>query len=109
MLERAASACRSNKEIPGSHLTAVPDMKMTIEAQVESGDMVVTRIVATGTNSGEFDGMPPTRRTVRMTGIRLLGLSTARPQRSERTETVADDVPNRSFTGLIQIGPSTRG
>ena len=60
------------KEMAGSYLTAFSDMKMAIEAQVESGDMVVTRIVATGTNSGEFDGKPPTGKAMRMQAISMM-------------------------------------
>ena len=44
---------------------------MTIEAQVESGDMVVTRLVASGTNSGEFDGKAPTGKAVRVSLISM--------------------------------------
>ena len=59
------------KEMAGSYLTAFPDMKMAIEAQVESGDMVVTRLVASGTNSGEFDGKAPTGKAVRVSLISM--------------------------------------
>ena len=59
------------KEMARSYLTAFPDITVTIEAQVESGDTVVTRIVATGTNSGEFDGKPPTGKGMRMTAISM--------------------------------------
>ena len=59
------------KEMARSYLTAFPDMKVAIEVQVESGDTVATRSVATGTNSGEFDGTPPTGKAVRMTAISM--------------------------------------
>ena len=44
---------------------------MTIEAQVESGDIVVTRIAATETNSGEFKGKPPTGKAMRVQAINM--------------------------------------
>lgn len=59
------------KEMASTYLTAFPDMKMNVEAQVESGDMVVTRLVLTGTNSGEFNGKPPTGKAMRMTFISM--------------------------------------
>ena len=55
-----------------SYLTAFPAIKVTIEAQVESGDMVVTCSVATGTNSGELNGKPATGKAMRVKGISMV-------------------------------------
>ena len=60
------------KEMARSYLTAFPDITVTIEAQVESGDTVVTRIVATGTNSGEFNGRPATEKAMRVQGVSMV-------------------------------------
>jgi steroid delta-isomerase-like uncharacterized protein len=47
---------------------AFPDIHFTIEDQIADGDRVVTRWTATGTHQGEFQGIAPTNRQVRMTG-----------------------------------------
>ena len=48
---------------------AFTDLHFTIEDQVAEGDRVVTRWRATGTHDGEFQGIPPTGYSVRITGI----------------------------------------
>jgi steroid delta-isomerase-like uncharacterized protein len=47
----------------------VPDLTITIGAQVAEGDLVVTRWTGTGTHSGPLMGVPPTGRDVTVTGI----------------------------------------
>ena len=47
---------------------AFPDIHFTIEQQVAEGDRVVTRWTARGTHLGEFQGIPPTGKQVRVTG-----------------------------------------
>jgi len=54
------------KALVGGYMTAFPDMKISVESQVEEGDMLVTRFVAEGTNTGEFQGQPATGKPVRM-------------------------------------------
>ena len=53
-------------------LTAFPDLTLTVEGQVEDGEIVVTRFVATGTNTGEFMGKPPTGKAMRMQAISMM-------------------------------------
>ncbi len=48
---------------------AFPDLHFTIEDQIADGDRVVTRWTARGTHTGEFQGIPPTGKQVRLTGI----------------------------------------
>lgn len=48
---------------------AFPGIHFTVEDQVADGDRVVTRWVAHGTHTGAFQGVPPTGKTVRLTGI----------------------------------------
>lgn len=48
---------------------AFPDLHFTIEDQLVDGDKVVTRWTARGTHRGEFQGIPPTGKQGRMTGI----------------------------------------
>jgi steroid delta-isomerase-like uncharacterized protein len=57
------------KQFVSLYRAAFPDMYITIESQIAEGDMVVDRWVGGGTHSGEFLGIPPTGRQVRITGI----------------------------------------
>lgn len=45
-------------------IAGFPDLAMTVEDVVDGGDKVVARVRLTGTNDGEFMGMPPTGRKV---------------------------------------------
>ncbi|HVW19408.1 MAG TPA: ester cyclase [Solirubrobacteraceae bacterium] len=51
-------------EFFGMYRAAFPDLRMTPEDVLASGDKVVARVRATGTNQGAFMGMPPTGRAV---------------------------------------------
>lgn len=57
------------KAFVGIYLTAFPDTKFTIEDQIAEGDKVVTRWTATGTQTGELMGIPPTGKKVTVTGF----------------------------------------
>ena len=48
---------------------AFPDGKITIEEQVAEGDRVVTRGTFRGTQTGEFQSMPPTGKKVEISAI----------------------------------------
>ena len=50
---------------------ALPDLQMTIEDQVAEGDRVVTRWSGRATNSGSLAGMPPTGKSVVISGISI--------------------------------------
>ena len=41
-------------------MTALPDLKLTVEDIFGEGDRVFSRARLEGTNTGEFNGMPPT-------------------------------------------------
>ena len=45
-------------------IAAFPDLAMTVEDVVDGGDKVVARVRFTGTQEGEFMGMPANGRTV---------------------------------------------
>jgi steroid delta-isomerase-like uncharacterized protein len=49
--------------------TAFPDMRESVEHLVAEGDMVVGRFTMRGTHEGEFMGVPPTGRSVTMSGV----------------------------------------
>ncbi len=46
-----------------------PDLHLTVEDAVGGGDSVAQRIHFEGTHTGEFQGLPPTRRKVSFDGI----------------------------------------
>jgi steroid delta-isomerase-like uncharacterized protein len=56
------------KQLFSTLYQAFPDLHFTIEDQIADGDSVVTRWTATGTHNGEFQGIAPTNKPVRMTG-----------------------------------------
>jgi steroid delta-isomerase-like uncharacterized protein len=47
-------------------LAAFPDMQMAVEDVIASGDRAVARVTVSGTNTGEFMGMPATGKSVSM-------------------------------------------
>jgi predicted ester cyclase len=53
-------------------LKAFPDMKITVLHLVAEGDWVVIHHLSTGTNKGDFMGMPATGRTVRYDEMHLV-------------------------------------
>ncbi len=57
--------------IVGLH-AAFSDVAFTIEDMVGEGDRLVGRWVMRGTNTGSFNGMPPTGRPVTLSGFDLL-------------------------------------
>lgn len=54
------------KMVIGMFLAAFPDMRVTIEDELAEGDRVVTRGYFTGTHNGEFQGIPPTGRQIKI-------------------------------------------
>jgi predicted ester cyclase len=52
--------------------TAFPDQWWQIEDLIAEGDRVVARTPMTGTHRGDFFGIPPTGRSVTLTGVHLM-------------------------------------
>lgn len=50
-------------------LRSFPDMKIDVFEQVADDTYVVSRLRMTGTHDGEFAGVPPTHKSVDMTGM----------------------------------------
>jgi steroid delta-isomerase-like uncharacterized protein len=48
------------KEIFRMYFAAFPDLHMDVQDVLSDGDKVVARVKCSGTNEGEFMGMPPT-------------------------------------------------
>lgn len=59
------------KAIVGTYRTAFPDVHFTIDEQLADGDKVVTRWTAHGTQTGPLMGLPPTGKSVAITGISI--------------------------------------
>ncbi len=57
------------------YLTAMPDTSLTIEDQIAEGDLVVSRVVFRGTNTGPFGPMPPTGKATEVTGCIILRIA----------------------------------
>lgn len=51
--------------------TAFPDIHFTVEDQIAEGDKVVTRWSVTGTQQGEFAGIPATGKPINVTAINI--------------------------------------
>ncbi len=63
------------KQFANMFRTAFPDLKFTIEDQIDEGDMVVTRWTSTGTHKGELMSIPPTGVQSTQTGISIFRIA----------------------------------
>lgn len=61
----------AHKARTAGYRTAMPDLVISVDDVFAQGDGVVTRWRARGTNTGELAGMPPTGRSVDVTGISI--------------------------------------
>lgn len=55
-----------------------PDWVETVEDVIAEGDRVVVRVLGAGTHLGEFQGIPPTGRAVRVGGIGIARVAEGR-------------------------------
>ena len=56
------------KQVVNMFLTGLPDMRTTVEDLIAEGDKVAARWTARGTHSGNLMGIPPTGKSVTVTG-----------------------------------------
>jgi steroid delta-isomerase-like uncharacterized protein len=54
------------------YIAAFPDLQFTTDDILPSGDKGVARVTITGTNSGDFMGMPATGKSVSIQGIDII-------------------------------------
>jgi steroid delta-isomerase-like uncharacterized protein len=54
------------------YMAAFPDLRFQAEDVLPSGDKVVARFTASGTNDGDFMGMPATGKSVSVEGIDII-------------------------------------
>lgn len=52
------------KQVFATFRSAFPDMRMRVEDQIAEGDKVVSRATVSGTNKGDFMGVPATGKSV---------------------------------------------
>jgi len=62
------------KEVFRRMRSGFPDMKLTPEAIYTDGDTVIARVRVTGTHKGEYFGIPPTGKSIDITGIDIVRL-----------------------------------
>ncbi|KUL42067.1 ester cyclase [Actinoplanes awajinensis] len=63
------TAIAMQKRIWATLLRAFPDLHVTVDDLLCADDKIVARQTVTGTNTGEYRGMPPTGRPVRYSEI----------------------------------------
>ena len=68
------------KQVVSQFRTTFPDLHYTVELQVAEGDMVVTRMTARGTHTGEYwgltyKGIPPTDKQVTWTETQIFRIA----------------------------------
>ena len=54
---------------------AFPDQWWQIDDLISEGDMVVARTTMTGTQTGDFFGIPPTGKSVTVTGVHVMRIA----------------------------------
>ena len=59
------------KQYVAAFRAGFPDLHFTVEDQIAEGDMVATRWTARGTQTGEFQGIPPTGKEIRVAGTNV--------------------------------------
>lgn len=59
------------KQLNSMVLAAFPDVRVTVEDLIAEGDKVMCRFTASGTQQGEFMGIPPKGRRFTITEIRI--------------------------------------
>jgi steroid delta-isomerase-like uncharacterized protein len=60
------------KEFFTAYIAAFPDLRFTTDDILPSGDKGVARVTITGTNSGDFMGMPATGKSVSIQAIDII-------------------------------------
>jgi predicted ester cyclase len=68
----------ANKEFNASLFQGFPNIKQTIEDVLVDGDKVVIRTTLEGTHTGEFLGIPPTGKSVKVNDFTLTRLANNR-------------------------------
>jgi steroid delta-isomerase-like uncharacterized protein len=81
------------KQLTLAFRSAFPDMRLEIEDILAEGDKVAARLHFRGTNSGSFQGMPATGKTVEFTATGIFRIVDGK---------VAENWMNMDLLGLLQ-------
>jgi steroid delta-isomerase-like uncharacterized protein len=60
------------KQVFTTFRSAFPDLRMRVEDQIAEGDKVVSRLTVSGTNQGDFMGMPATGKSASIGVVDIL-------------------------------------
>jgi steroid delta-isomerase-like uncharacterized protein len=71
----AFSGAEGQQRLGSSFLTAFPDLRITVEAQIAEGDTVVSRLTGQGTHTGDLMGIPPTGKQATIPFISIMRLA----------------------------------
>ena len=69
------AGAEGQKQLATMFLTAFPDLRLTVEAQIAEGDTVVSRMTARGTHTGDLMGIAPPGKQVTMPFISIMRLA----------------------------------
>lgn len=84
-------------------VAAFPDLRMDVEDVIVGGDKAVARVLVTGTNKGEFMGLPATGKSVAMKLIDITRFGDDGLAREHWG--VADQLALMQQLGIIPAGP----
>jgi steroid delta-isomerase-like uncharacterized protein len=59
----------------GLYLSAIPDIRITVEDLMADGDKVIARVTYHGTHRGAFRGIPPTGKPITSSGINIFRIA----------------------------------
>ncbi|HXV41451.1 MAG TPA: ester cyclase [Anaerolineae bacterium] len=71
----AAPGLAGTKQTLAMFHAVFSDLRVTAEDMIADGDKVVVRLTMQGANTGEFMGLPPTGKQVKMSGIEMFRLA----------------------------------
>lgn len=81
------------KEMIGAYLSGFPDLQTAIDFQVAEGDIVVSRMTMSGTQTGDFPGVPATGKAVMFTVMDAARISDGK---------IAEHWGNEDTMGMLQ-------
>ncbi len=81
------------KEMVSGYLAAFPDMQITVEDVIASGDEAVARVTFRGMHQGELLGIAPTGKRIEISGMNLVRIENGQ---------VVEEWENIDMLGLMQ-------
>jgi steroid delta-isomerase-like uncharacterized protein len=95
-----ATGVQTIKEVFERLYRAFPDLHLTLEDLIEDGDKIVEKDLVTGTHQGEFNGLPPTGKSVSYREIFIMRFAGGR---IVETWGVVDMLTAMRQLGLVQM------